>query len=426
MELKEENHRLKALISSFAEVSSSLDIQTVLLNSITTATKLMNAEIGSIALLNEHENALLFVESTDSNFDKLKKLSIPLGKGIAGSVAKSGISICVEDVHNDPRFYRKIDREMGRTTGSYICSPLVVRNKIIGTAQIMNRLDGAGFSQDDVVLLEGFASQAALAIKNAQFHQMELKQKSLEHEMNLCADIQQNIFPKKDLNIPGFDVYGSSFPAKEVGGDYYNYFVHNGNCCDLLIADVSGKGLSAALLVTQLHTCYNLLASAEKSLQQTVKELNDFFYSTLMDGQFITIFICRIYPHKEEIEYTLAGHPPPIFVRSPSSPIQEGIVKTGHILGLDKGSNPNVKKIPFFPGETIVAFSDGYSECQNAEGEFFGEDRMSNAVEKVAHKKDIKTIHFELKKEVDKFRGDMPFTDDTTLLLLRRIKILKS
>ena len=416
--LKEENLRLKALVDSFAEVNRSIDLKTVLTNSLQTATKLMRAEVGSIALIDEAGKRLYFVESTDANFDRLKQMSVALGTGISGHVAQTGKSIRVDDVHQDSRFYQKIDKEMGRSTGSYVCSPLTARNRIIGTTQIMKSRKAKPFSEADVKLLEGFASQAALAIENARAHKLELKQKGIEYEMQLCSEIQKNIFPKKLPEIACFELYGSSQPAREVGGDYYNYFQHSKDCMDIIVADVSGKGISAALLVTELHTCYRLLAAENRCLEETALKLNQFLCSTLLIGRFITLFIARVYTNKKEIEYVLAGHPPPLLLYRDGNSFRQ-FVRTGPVLGFDFEAPPQKAKLPFFPGDMIIAFSDGYSEAQNQKEELFGEDQILRIVSANKDKK-LKDIHTILQKEVDDFRGDVPFTDDITILMLRR------
>ena len=416
--LKEENLRLKSLVDSFAQVNKSIDLKTVLTNSLQTATKLMRAEVGSIALINETEKRLYFVESTDADFDRLKQMSISLGTGISGHVAQTGKSIRVDDVHKDSRFYKKIDNEMGRTTGSYVCSPLTVHNRIIGTTQIMKSRSAKPFSEADVKLLEGFASQVALAIENARAHKLELRQKGIEYEMQLCSEIQKNIFPKQLPDLADFELYGSSFPAKEVGGDYYNYFQHSKDCMDIIIADVSGKGISAALLVTELHTCYRLLANEGQSLEETVLKLNQFLCSTLLLGRFITLFVARVYTNKKEIEYALAGHPPPLLLYRDGESFRQ-FVRTGPVLGFDPDAPPKTATLPFFAGDMIIAFSDGYSEAQNEKEELFGEDQILKIVS-VNKDKNLKDIHAILEKEVNDFRGEVPFTDDTTILMLRR------
>lgn len=416
--LKREISCLKDLVDSFAQINSSLDLKTVLTNSLQTATRLMNAEIGSIALLNKNGDQLYFIESTDKNFAKLKELKIPLGSGIAGHVAKTGKSLRLDDAKQNPHFYAKIDNKMGQTTGSYLCSPLIANKKVIGTTQIMKKAKGASFTEDDAILLDRFASQVALTIENARAHKLELTQKKIEYEMLLCSQIQENFSPKSIPSIQGFEIFGTSSTAKEVGGDYYNYFWKSKECLDIIVADVSGKGISAALLVSSLHTCYPLISENNPSLKETAVKLNAFLCSTLPLGRFITVFIMRIYSNKTEVEYILAGHPPPILV-SKQNTKSRNFTRTSAILGFDDKQETQVKNLELFSGDIVVAFSDGYSEAQNKKGEFFGEERISKIITKNQNRT-LEDIYGILDSEVNKFCMDTTKLDDLTIALVRR------
>ncbi len=436
-EIKEDSqkkiHRLTALVESFNSVTSSLDMRVVLIKSIETARSLINADIGSIALINETGDALHFIESTDPDFEKLKQLTIPMGKGIVGSVAQTGKSVYLIDAHNDPRFYEAIDIEMGQTTCSYLCCPLKINNKIIGTTQIMNRPGSGFFTLDDLLLLEGFANQVALAIENTRNHELQLRQKDIENEIELCAEIQKNIFPKSIPSLTGFQIYGDSAPAKEMGGDYYNYFQHNDECLDFILADVSGKGVSAGLLSLQFHTCYQLLANPRKPLEETARELNSFLCSSLTIGRFITAFIGRIRLNSNELEYILAGHPSPLLINRKSPSLQKDFVRTGPVLGFDHNSPPKTRKISFSPGELIIVYSDGYSEAQNEAGELFGEQRILQTALKNSEKS-MASIHTSLNQEIKYFCNKKQLEtkeilsnqrqtmteDDMTILMIRR------
>ena len=294
----QENRRLRALLDTFALLNSSLELDTVLKTTLSTACDLMSASIASIALINNDQTELEFLESTDPNFDKLKKLSVPLGQGVAGTVAITGKTERIEDIHNDPRFYEKIDRALGQTTSSYLCTPLIVEDKIIGTLQIMNRLaasptpetnggpNGLTFTADDEPLIEGFARQAALAIQNAKLHEFQLQQRAFDLEMAVCAEIQSNLFPRAVPEVPGFELYGASVPAQQVGGDYYSFVRRPDGTCDVVLADVSGKGLPAALIVSDFHTGYQLLVQLDDPIQVSFNKLNAHLTDSMVTGKY--------------------------------------------------------------------------------------------------------------------------------------------
>lgn len=414
--INRENKNLKALVQSFYEVNTSIDLDTVLDSTLKQASELMNAEICSIALLNDDADYLDFVKSTDPNFTKLKKLSVPVNKGLAGHVARTGKTIRVDDVHNDERFYGKIDEAMKQTTTAYICTPLIVQGKVIGTAQLMNRKDGGAFLASDALLLEGFAHQAALAIHNANMHKVMLQQKVVDAEMGICSDIQKALFPKQTPDISGFHLLGMSQPARAVGGDYYTYVYNQDGSYDVVIADISGKGVSAALMVSEFHTGYHLLAQQGYELNVLYDHLNAHLLESLPTGHFITSFAMRVSPDTSKINYILAGHNPPIVLKGKETFELE---RTGVFLGL--GEQPFTQKsFTLEKGDLITAFSDGLPEARNANFDLFEERRIEEALKQCGEYK-IEGLKNELLMRLDVFRGEEPLPDDLTLVLMRRV-----
>ncbi|MCB1317355.1 MAG: SpoIIE family protein phosphatase [Leptospiraceae bacterium] len=415
--LREENRRLRGLVNSFSQINVSIDLDTVLMNTLHTATDLMNAEIGSIALMNNARTELVFVESTDPNFDRLKNFSVPLGKGIAGHVAKTGEIVRVEDVSRDDRFYSRIDREMQQKTETYICAPLIVEDRIIGTAQLMNRRDGQSFTENDEELLAGFARQAALAIQNAQLHKMKMQQRAFESEMELCAEIQKQLFPRSAPNTHEYEIFGFSAPAREVGGDYYGYTTRDDGSYDLVLADISGKGVSASLMVSEFHTGFHLLSSMDYDLLQCMNTLNVHLVDSLVVGRFISAFALRIDPRMDDIHYVLAGHNPPYVLRANGDWIE--LQRTGLFLGLEKLPY-TMQSFRLEKGDLLLAFSDGYPEVKNAEEDLFEEERLRSLVIDNMDRP-LEQIHQKIETAIDEFRGDTSLPDDRTLLLVRRL-----
>ena len=414
---EEELLRLRELVNAFAQLNTSLDLEVVLRNTLETATALMKAEVGSIALINAERTHLEFVESTDTNFAMLKQLRVPIGEGIAGDVAKHGRSVRVEDVRDDARFYGKIDENLGKRTQSYLCVPLLVEGKVIGTAQIMNRVDGRSFTMSDEKLLEGFARQAALAIHNARMHQVLLEQKAIESELEVCSQIQRKLFPERPPEVPGFTVFGASVPCRQVGGDYYSFVPRPDGSFDVVIADVSGKGLSAALMVSEFHTGFHMVSQMDCDLGTAVRLLDDHMKESLIIGKFITAFIARVTPGSAVVPYALAGHPGPFIVQSGALTQLE---ITGTAFGIPGTPPLQTRTCSVEPGALLIAYTDGYSEAQSPTGDLYDDVRVG----------EIASEHFGLSlpeivrvldEDVGRYTEDAPPPDDATVLLLRRI-----
>ncbi|MBW7857643.1 MAG: SpoIIE family protein phosphatase [Leptonema sp. (in: Bacteria)] len=419
--LIEENRRLKSLAESFYLLSSSLDLQTVLRNTLNQATELMNAETGSIALINDEATHLVFVESTDKNFSLLKQLQVPIGQGIAGVVASTGKPERIDDITKDPRHYGKIDEELGHSTVSYICVPLIVNKAIIGTAQIMNRKDGGNFSEDDLSLLEGFAKQASLAIQNAKLHAIMLRQKAIESELSICSDIQRNLFPAEPPQIENYEIFGQSEPCREVGGDYYGYYERQQGKIDFVLADVSGKGLSAALLVSEFYSGLRMLDALSTDLASSLTIFNRHLSESILLGRFIGVFMLRLNPKTGVGEYILAGAPPPYLYGSDGSIIE--LETNGPVLGLS-GTQYMATQIEIKPGDLLLAVSDGYTEAMNPSDELFGEERIKLLGQEWANAKTATNseIAAEIDQQIAIHRNGRTANDDSTMMLIRRLK----
>jgi sigma-B regulation protein RsbU (phosphoserine phosphatase) len=409
--------RLECLLRSFAQLTRSLDLNEVLDSTLKNAVDLMNAETASIALIDEKDNCLHFVESTDRDFDQLKKFTIPLGEGIAGDVAVTGRSVRLDDIRNDSRFYNIIDKNLGHTTISYLCVPLIIDDRVIGTAQIMNRKDGKSFSVEDENLMSGFARQAALAIQNARLHEVLLRQKAIDMELNICSQIQHQIFPVNYPLTDRIEFFGASKPCREVGGDYYTYVSRPDGSFDFVIGDVSGKGLSAALMVAEFHTGIHMLSQLDCSLGDMISRLNRHLTDTLIMGKFITLFIARYYPKSDEFRCVLSGHPAPYLIRTDGS--YEEIGDGGMALGITRNAPIYETGFQMKSGDLLFCWTDGYPDARNRAGELFGDERLRSVAIRYANE-DTETIHEALEEEIALYSEDVPATDDATLLLLKK------
>ncbi len=417
--LKEELQKMKALVEAFQLLNSSLDLETVLNHTLSTAVRLMNAEMGSLALLDKSKKILSFVRSTDPEFQTLKTLQVPIDKGIAGYVARTGETVRVEDTSKDPRFYSDIDKKLKHETHTYLCVPLITQSEIIGTAQLINRQDGESFSPEDESLFTGFARQAALAIQNASLHQASVRQKALETELKISKDIQMTIYPERIPDFSGYEFYGEIIQNREVGGDYYTLIEREDGTLDAIIGDVSGKGIPAALLVSEVHTGIQLLSHTEKSVAEAVQMLNHHMSRGVNTGRFVTFFAARLTKDSDTFEYVTAGHPPPWIIRSADSGFTfEELQSTGSLLGLP-GNKVHSEKNELHYGDILLAFSDAYSESKSPGDELLGEQSLAAFVSE-KHSSSLKEIADYIKEKALEFRGGEPPADDATLLLIRR------
>ena len=265
----------------------------------------------------------------------------------------------------------------------------------------------------------GFSQQAALAIKNAQRHELMLRKKEIDAELALCAQIQANFFPKEIPQPKGYEVFGSTVPCLEVGGDYYTFIPRRNGIYEAFQADVSGKGVAAALTVSEIHCAVNLLADSDASLADRTEALNRHLGRSLVAGRFATLLGLDLDPPTGALEAVVAGHPAPWIVSPDGS--ARAVARTRPVLG--PGPFQRVKgtarKECLAPGELLVAFTDGYSEADTPAGELYGEKRVVDVVREV-RRLDLPSIRSRLDAAVLEFQSGQPQADDMSLILLRR------
>jgi sigma-B regulation protein RsbU (phosphoserine phosphatase) len=427
--LVQEIKKYIALLQENENLLSHLDLDKILEKVLGKACFFTGAANASIFLVNREENILEFAASTDSSVQG-RNITVPLGSGIAGKVAQEGKPVNITDAQNDPNFYQKVDEKTGQTTKSYLCVPLIAEERIIGTAQLLNK--DPCFDQDDERFMMLFAGQAALAIETAILHRQSMEKQAMEQDVRHAIGIQQNLLPKNDLEIPGYLFRGSSDAARMVGGDYYNYFQPFGENGPVyaVLADVSGKGVPAALIVSNLHAALQLILPYHTDLSRCTMELNNFLCENLTFGTFITFFMMKFNPGEADVEYVSCGHNPTFQMPPASAPNANRIRKLGNsgpILGLRKSMPYESMHTRFEPGDMLVIYSDGVVEAQNSEMDMYGEERFLKTIRKVQRKMKqgneealLTSIHWKVLEDIDKFRAGHKVNDDTTLLLAYR------
>ena len=273
------------------------------------------------------------------------------------------------------------------------------------------------FKAGELRLLGLFASQAAIALENARLHKEALEKQAMERDLELAATIQREILPKSIPEIPGLDLAALSRPARQVGGDYHA-FVHRDGVLTVVVADVSGKSMPAALLVSALHAALQLLFAEGRELGDIATELNKHVHRWSAENKFITMIMASIDQETDTIRYVNAGHNPPMLIK-PDGDYR--YVEYGDMpLGMFRDARYHQHFIRFEQGQVMVIYTDGITEAANADGEEYGKDRFADSV--------LECIDLPAKKMIDHIRkGVADFTerkfldDDGTLFILKAL-----
>ncbi len=262
-----------------------------------------------------------------------------------------------------------------------------------------------------------FANQAAIALENARLHLRALEQERLEREMNLAAEIQRQILPKGAPSLPGYQLAGWNRPAREVGGDYYDMFPLPAERLGLVVGDVSGKGIPAALMVSTLHSALRLLLDQTGIGPPLLEKLNRHILESTMPNKFITMFLAELDPATGRLLYANAGHNPALLLRGDGR--VEELGSGGVPLGLLPGSRYQARELTIEPGDLLCVYSDGITEAEAMDDEEYGTERLGSVLRE--HQGDpAAAVLAAICAAVEGFSRGRPQGDDQTLLVVRR------
>ncbi|MBL8231881.1 MAG: SpoIIE family protein phosphatase [Bryobacterales bacterium] len=280
------------------------------------------------------------------------------------------------------------------------------------------------YSQADLRLLESVAHQTSLAMENARLAATVAEEvahrERMRRELEIARDVQARLLPKADPQIAGFDVAGLCRPAQSIGGDSYDYLP----CADgrwvVAIADVAGKGVPAALLMSNLQAALRgLVLAGHDRIEIVMGRLNQLVFDSTPANRFITFFALAIAPDEDSLTYSSAGHNPAALLRAGAADV-EWLRTKGVALGLRRNSAFVSAEQPFTSGDLIVLYTDGVTEAVNPQGEEFGEQRLASALLRL-RQSSAAALRDALIQEVDLFVAGAPQHDDITIAVLRRL-----
>ncbi|MFP3942157.1 MAG: PP2C family protein-serine/threonine phosphatase [Thermoanaerobaculia bacterium] len=284
------------------------------------------------------------------------------------------------------------------------------------------------FTVEDRRTLALLANQAAIALENARLHQEALEKERYERDLQLAAEIQRQILPEGVPDVPGYELAGWNRPAREVGGDYYDLVPlpsedrgsEDGRVGRLgfALADVSGKGVPAALMVSTLHSAVRLLMGRMGAGPRLVERLNRHILASSAPNKFITLVVGELDASAGRLVYVNAGHNPGLVIRSGGA--VERLGAGGLPVGLLPGSTYRDGSLDLAPGDLVCLYSDGITECTSPAGEELGEERLVELLREAADRP-VGEVVAVVEEAVTDFARGRPQGDDQTLVLLRRL-----
>jgi sigma-B regulation protein RsbU (phosphoserine phosphatase) len=340
---------------------------------------------------------------------------IRVSRTIIEEVVNQGRSVLTSDAQHDPRFASSTVTFQG--IRSVLAVPLGVGEKIFGMIYADSPLASATFTQDHLTVLMTLGSVAAIRVENARLVEEDLARERLEHELQLAREIQQRFQPASAPSVPGFELQGISFPCYEIGGDYYDYIPRADGKIVIALGDVSGKGTSAALLMSSLHAAMHAQTNAHQTLAESIAAVNKYLAETIPANRFVTLFCAELDPLTGTLNFINAGHNPPLIAHA--SGTMEQLAAGGVPLGILPNAFFQEGRTQLQHGDVLVIYSDGVSETQNATGEEFGAMRLYDVLSRNLDSS-AAGVRDKIEAALTKFAQGTDSVDDLTLVIVKR------
>jgi len=408
------------LIYNFSEkLAALLDLEAVARMALEQASQMIAATGGAVMLINEAGQTL---ESTAGfGISEPAPGGIKVGEGIIGAIAASGNAEIVNEVQSDPR-HAANDRRIS----SLICAPLKVKERVTGVILLTNTA-ATVYSAADLKLLNTLAVQTATAIENALLFKKTIQAAkdreqllSLHKELEVASAIQKSIVPGKFPPFPDrkeFEIFAAMIPAKEVGGDFYDFFLIDKHRVGFVIGDVSGKGVPAALLMSVSKTLIKAHALRGIRPDTCLETVNNILVEESPSHMFVTALYGVLDSRNGTVEFCSGGHNPPCLVSNNGS---AELVESRHglVLGAIRNSEYQSKMMTLQPGDSLFLYTDGVTEAKDINEEEFQEVRMLDCLKK-SGRVSLNAAIQKVIDEVQLFANGAPQADDITCLAVR-------
>ena len=379
-EVEKHSDNLQKVLAVTSKINSTLELDELLTIIMSTSAEVMSAEVASLLLLDEISQELIFRVALGAKGGELtEKFRVKVGEGIAGSVAKTGTSVIVNDTKKDERFAKRFDDNTGFSSQAILCVPMRARGKIIGVLEAINPLGRKTFSDNDLQFFEIFADQAAIAVENAKMHAEILKQEKAKQELKIASQIQMNFLPDLSNHAYGVDITAKTVPARTVGGDFYDVLNLSEDKVGIMISDVSGKGVPAALFMVSAISHFRFLAPHHPSPNELLTKLNQALARESTLGMFITCLYVILDKKERKMVCSSAGHHP-ILKRDHSGKTVELENAGGMPLGLDGEAEYLKSEITLHARDALFMYTDGIVEARNKKGEEYTLERLKECV----------------------------------------------
>ena len=350
----------------------------------------------------------------------LRLHSITPGEGLIGRVWQTGQSVCLNEFSEAPELAKLRGSAFG--SASVMAASLRYGQQDLGVLTLANGPRGSPFSQSDFVVFKSIAEQSAFALYNAIIYSMANEKKRLDHDLEIARDIQRILLPAEAPAINGFQISGINVPARQVSGDYFDYIHVDDERLGVAIADVSGKGVPASLIMAICRSVLRAEAVRNPSPADVLRKVNRQLYPDIKEDMFISMAYLILDHERNGIMLARAGHDAPLLYKQESQTVTP-VKSPGMVVGIDSGNVFDRLTADFAirleRDDCLVLYTDGVTEALNTEGDEFGLERTIQAV-RASASNGAPAIVKKLIGDVRNFTGSHPQNDDITLIAIRK------
>jgi sigma-B regulation protein RsbU (phosphoserine phosphatase) len=420
--LQAENERLRQAVEELSilneiatAIDSSMKVDEINKLIVTKCIRRVGVEQGVIRLLDQSDPDQAFktlVRVVDHSEDGLP---FRLGLSLTGWILKHQKPLLSNDLHHDERF--RGAAEEAQQIKSVLAVPLKTRNRMVGILSVFNKRNNKPFDVDDQRLLTIIATQSAQVIENARLQEEEARLRVMEEDLRVARSIQEGLVPKSVPQVEHVGLYGFTAPAREVGGDYYDWIPLPDGRIGCVVADVSGKGMPASLLMAQLQAAFKAQAQSGKSPDEVITTVNQFLGATMEPSRFVTLFYAVVEPAANRLVYVSAGHNPPLLWRVDGS--HEWLRQGGLMLSPVSLVPYEAHTVEFGPGDGVAIYSDGVTEAENRDGIQWEESNLETTIMQ-GPRTSAEEIGLRIKTALENFVAGNEQSDDITLAIVLR------
>jgi sigma-B regulation protein RsbU (phosphoserine phosphatase) len=415
--------KLRLLLDITKKISRSLDVEEVVNLVMDTLDQLLPYDAAGIYVVECDQDAQgKCVPSALKRFSKtavrgydieeMAELHLKVGEGLIGHVAKTGEPLTVHDVRDDARYVNA-----RHATRSEMIAPIISSEEVLGVFDLESDELNA-YDEDDLEVLMLLASQVAIILEKAMLYEQSVERRRLQAQLEVARQVQLELLPPRDPRLEGFDISAYNFSTEEVSGDYYDFVPIYDDHLGLVIADVSGKGVPAALLMAFLRASLRAAIQIGYAPNISMAKVNHLLWESTETNQYVTAFYGVLDATNKTLAYANAGHNPPLLMDSEGK--ARFIERGGIPLGMFRDTRYYEYYVPVESGQTLVLYTDGVTEAAGRDGVEFGRDRLEQTVREgrsLSAKELIKSLHNAILEWTDG-RGS---SDDVTFVVVKAL-----